>query len=69
MFFLKYIIFAIAIMSTMFFINSIIASIVAGPSVFFTSENQQNDNVMKMAGIRVILILIMGFTWPLVFML
>ena len=69
MFFVKYIIFIIAIISTLLFINSIVSSIVSGPSVFFTDEKQQEDSVMKMAGLRFILILIMGLTWPLVFLL
>lgn len=68
MFFLKYIIFALAIISTALFINSIISSIVSGPAVFF-QENGQEDTTMKMAGLRFVLILIMGLTWPLVFML
>lgn len=69
MFFVKYIIFVIAIVSTLLFINSIISSLVSGPSVFFTDEKQQEDSIMKVAGIRFLLILIMGFTWPLVFLL
>ena len=41
MFFLKYIVFALAIIATALFINSIISSIVAGPTVFFDAENEK----------------------------
>ena len=69
MFLLKYFIFALAIISTALFINSIVSSIVAGPAVFFDAESQKDDPAMKSAGIRFILILIMGLTWPLIFLL
>ena len=41
----------------------------AGPTVFFDVENEKEDPAMKSAGMRFILILIMGLTWPLVFLL
>ena len=69
MFFVKYLVFALAIISTGLFINSMVSSIVAGPSVLFNVEEQKDDPTLKSAGLRVILILIMGITWPLVFLL
>lgn len=69
MFFLKYIVFALAIIATALFINSIVSSIVTGPTVFFDTETEKEDPAMKSAGMRFILILIMGLTWPLVFLL
>ncbi len=68
MFALKYICAIIAVFCTLLFVSNIITNMTSSQVIFSKDDNVTNNN-MYYAALRLILILIMSITWPLVFML
>lgn len=66
---LKYICAVIAIISTLLYINSVISDIVMPPSLKALELNISEEQVTKnSSAFRFILSIIMGFTWPVLFL-
>jgi len=66
---LKYICAIIAIISTLLYINSVISDIVMPPSLKALELNISEEQVTKnSSAFRFILSIIMGLTWPVLFL-
>ena len=65
---IKYIFAMIAIISTLLYINSMVSDIIMPPSLRALEMNASEDQITKNSGaFRFILTIIMGITWPFLF--